>query len=146
MSDESTHIEAAAVAAVPETPALPEVTDPETWKRKARARYRVKLPSGNVIEAKRIDVGRLFAEGVLTPDDINPPDSTGDTGPLALMRFWPAARKALPLVAVSPRLSLGEDAADSIDLDSGDISRNDAVQLFLWALSGQQLIAVEVTE
>lgn len=150
MSDETTHTEA-----TPEAPAteaatvLPEVTDPATWKRRANARYRVKLPSGNVMEVRRTDLTRLLAEGVLLASDIQPQAEDGETKTVVEL-YWPAARKAVPFIAVNPRVVIPDGSpvpADVLDIDC-DVARWDAVQLFLWAANmvATGLNAVEVME
>lgn len=117
------------------------------WKRKARALWRLRLPSGNVIEARRVDLTRLLSDGILTAEDWAPMNDMESTEPV-VKRVFPVARKAVPYIAVSPAIGASDNgiplADDALDVDV-DLSRWDVVQLFLWSGGWAQLEGEEVT-
>lgn len=126
------------------TPAPTAVTPAIEWKRKARARWLVTLPSGNVMKCKRADWIRMTAAGIIdaqalaefsTAADLNQEQMT-----LRMAKAIPMAQAVVRAIAVEPSIGEGENDIAIEDLDDTDL-----MALFVWALTrGGVATAVEV--
>lgn len=106
------------------------LTPASEWKKQARARYLLRLPSGNVVRAKRPDYVRLGIEGILDPDELVSISAltTVERNRKAL-ELMP---RVLPHIIEVPRVVLSEDAQeDCITID--DISDMDKLAVFAWS-------------
>lgn len=125
-------------------PELPPVTTAAEWRKKARAVFRVTLPSGATVIARKIDVTTMIGDGELSADVF---DVAAQTPAGRYKIFKDASRVAAPRIAVSPRIVAqnGEPTSeDDIVLD--DIPVNDLTALFMWAAGFTALPATEVTD
>lgn len=124
----------APTATIPtEAARLPPVTTATEWKRKARSRWRVSLPSGAVIEARRPDFTAMIGTGVIDPQLLLAVASDVTNPMERYASLLPMARAAAPQIATYPQVvaSPDGDGADTISVE--DIPIGDLIALFLWA-------------
>lgn len=133
MADETTTTESAPI----EPPPLPTVTPASEWKKRARAVYTLRLPSGFVCKAKRPDFMRSAINGELDLDALMMAQNQGGMDAVkAAVTLFP---KLLPHVMIEPRIS-AEASDDSLTLN--DVSEIDKFALFAWA-SGRATVGIE---
>ena len=126
MADEIVEMEQVQPAAEP----LPEVTTAAQWRQKARARWRVTLPSGVVVEAKRPDFTELIGQGVIDGDALVS-SLAATTTKDRYERMMPIARAAVSSIVLNPVISQAQNGDGTICVD--DIQSSDLMALLLWA-------------
>lgn len=126
--------QAAVVAVIEEVvvavPTIPEVTSVIEWRKKARARWRITLPSGNVIEAKRPDMTALIGDSVIDSQALMTALQAVDSA-ARYRACLPLARAAVPYILLAPKLSTDGTVEDGLIID--EIPNGDLVALFLWS-------------
>lgn len=130
-------------ATVPAVPLSLAVTPASEWRRRAKARYLLKLPSGCVVKARRPDWGKLIAQGIVDPDTMT-----------RIMGVQDAAERTREVIGILPRLLPafvedpqivdGPDAPDG-SICSDDIMHIDMLALFYWS-NGTNLLDVREQE
>ena len=124
---------------------LPEVTTAAQWRQKARARWRVTLPSGAVVEAKRPDFTALIGEGVIDGDALVS-SLAATNAKERYERMVPIARATVASIVLNPIISQTQNGDGTICVD--DISASDLMALLLWAggWATSPMPAVAITE
>jgi hypothetical protein len=120
----------------PEDGKLPELTTPEAWRQVITGTYRLRLPTGQVIRARRIDIGQALMDGVVTPKDLTQIQNVLQI-PIEkrFQKMMPLARKLVPEVVLHPKLTLKPSSEpDSVCVD--DVPSMDLFLVFMWAWAG----------
>jgi hypothetical protein len=128
MADET--IEMEAVLTQPVEQPLPEVTTAKQWRQKARARWRVTLPSGATVEARRPDFTALIGQGVIDGDALVRCLAAPDVKSRYELML-PVANSVLPAVVTNPPICATPNGDGSISVE--EIPASDRMAIFLWA-------------
>ena len=126
MADETIEMEQVQPVAEP----LPEVTTAAQWRRKAKARWRVTLPSGAVVEAKRPDFTELIGQGIIEGDALVKCLAAPDIKSRYELML-PVANSVVPQVVTSPAICATPNGDGSIGVE--EIPPSDRMAIFLWA-------------
>lgn len=125
---------------VEETTPLPHVTSATEWKRKARARWLITLPSGNVVKVHKPKWDKVFNDPTVDANNILNFSATNAAE--VVKGVIPLARGLAPYIIEDPRIG-NDDASMSVD----DIDDFDLMALFAWARgSATNLSVIEVAE
>lgn len=128
-----------------ETPAPPViveqwvVTTPEQWRAVSRDVWRLKLPSGNVIRARRPDIAELYISGVLDAEQLA---MIGEGLNLRndFERVRAVAYAVLPGAIETPQVVVSTESPGPGAIRVDEIPTSDLIHLMLWALGSPNAI------
>jgi hypothetical protein len=116
------------------TSPLPEVTSANQWRKVTRATYRLSLPSGVCIRARRVDLGKLIRDKVIQQEDLNKLEASDAADRYALI--LPIAKQVAPHAAVEPRIVVPNGSGAPLDEESinvEDVPMMDLIMIYLWS-------------
>ena len=144
-----------APASTPEPPppvdpvaALPPITSAVEWRKRARGRWLITLPSGVTVKAKRPDFSELIGRSVVKLDELMQVQMTAAEGE-AYFAMVGLAQKLLPFIVLDPPIVQRNGATHDMNdpvIVADEVPNGDAIAVLLWGLGLNRLTQVEVTE
>ncbi len=134
MTDDVTQDTATTVEPTEDKP-LPQVTSAAEWKKKARARWLITLPSGNVVKVHKPKWDAIFADPSV---DANKILNFSATNPAEVVQgVIPLARGLARYIVEDPQIGTNENDIAIEDFDDFDL-----MTLFAWARGGTANLSV----